>query len=61
MCVYIYIYIFMFITYVYLPRNGVIALWPKTSVVICKYYVSQKQNGLNDKIHWYSILLTVII
>ena len=26
----------------------------------CKYYVSQKQNGFNNKIHWYSILLTFI-
>jgi len=23
-----------------------------------KYYVSQKQNGFNNKIHWYSILVT---
>jgi len=27
------------------PKNGVIALWPNTSVVKCKYYVSQKQMG----------------
>jgi len=24
----------------------------------CEYYVSQKQNGFNNKIQWYSILLT---
>jgi len=42
------------------PKNGVIALWPNTRVVKCKYYVSQKQNGFNDKIHWYSILLTLV-
>jgi len=35
------------------PKNGVIALWPNTRVVKCKYYVSQKQNGFNNKIHWY--------
>ena len=33
------------------PKNGVIALWPNTRVVKCKYYVSQKQNGFNKKIH----------
>ena len=43
------------------PKNGVIALWPNTRVVKCEYYVSQKQNGFNNKIHWYSILLTFII
>ena len=42
------------------PKNGVIALWPNKRVVKCKYYVSQKQNGFNNKIHWYSILLTLI-
>jgi len=42
------------------PKNGVIALWTNTRVVKCKYYVSQKQNGLNNKIYWYSILLTFI-
>ena len=40
------------------PKNGVIALWPNTRVVKCKYYVSQNQNGFNNKIHWYGILLT---
>jgi len=40
------------------PKNGVIALWPNTRIVKCKYIVSQKQNGFNNKIHWYSILLT---
>jgi len=40
--------------------NGVIALWKNRRVVKCKYYVSQKQNGFNNKIHWYSILLTLI-
>jgi len=39
-------------------KNGVIALWPNTRVVKCEYYVSQKQNGFNNKIHWSSILLT---
>jgi len=33
------------------------ALWIK---IKWKYYVSQKQNGFNNKIHWYSILLTFI-
>ena len=42
------------------PKNRVIALWANTRVVKCKYYVSQKQNGCNDKIHLYSILLTFI-
>ena len=42
------------------PKNGVIALWPKTRVVKCNYYVAQKQNGFNNKIHWYSILFTFI-
>jgi len=41
-------------------KNGVIALWPNTRVIKCKYYVSQKQIGFNNKIHWYSILLTFI-
>ena len=40
------------------PKNGVIALWPNTRVVKCKYYVSQKQNEFNNKIHWYNSLLT---
>jgi len=35
------------------PKNGVIALWPNTRVVKCKYYVSQKPNGLNTKIPTY--------
>jgi len=38
------------------PKYGEIALWPNTRVVKCKYCVSQKQN----KIQWYSILLTLI-
>jgi len=37
------------------PKNRVIALWPNTPVVKCKYYVSQKQKGFNGKIHWYSM------
>jgi len=41
-------------------KNGVIALWPNTGVVKFKYYVSQQQNGFNNKIHWYGILLTSI-
>ena len=40
------------------PKNGVIALWPNTRGVKCKYYVSQKQNPFNNKFYWYSILLT---
>jgi len=42
------------------PKNGVITLWPNPRVVKRKYYVSQKQIGFNDKIHWFSILLTFI-
>jgi len=42
------------------PQNGEIALWPNTRVVKRKYYASQKQNGFNNKIHSYSILLTFI-
>ena len=42
------------------PKNGLIALWPNTRVVKCKYSVSQKQNGLNNMYHWYNILLTFI-
>jgi len=41
------------------PKNGEIVLWPNTRVVKFKY-VSQKQNGFNNKIHSYSILLTFI-
>ena len=37
-------------------KNGEILLWSNTRVV--KYYVSQKQNGLNNKSQWYNILLT---
>jgi len=44
----------------YPPKNGEIALWLNMRVVKCKYCVSQKQNGFNDKIHWYSILLTYL-
>jgi len=33
-------------------------MWPNTRVVKRKYYVSQKPNGFNNKIHLYSILLT---
>jgi len=42
------------------PKNGLIALRPNTRVVKCKYYVSQKQNGFNNKIQWYDISLTCI-
>ena len=35
-----------------------IALWPKTRVVKFTYSVSQKQNGFNNKGHWYNISLT---
>ena len=31
------------------PKNGVIALWPNTRVVKCKYYFSQKQSLFNNK------------
>jgi len=51
---------YLYTSLLYPPKNGVIALWPNTRVVKCKYYVSQKQNGFNNKIHWYSILLTFI-
>ena len=42
------------------PKNEVIALWPNTRVVNCKYYVSQKLNGFNNKIHYYCILVIII-
>jgi len=42
------------------PKNGEIALWLNMRVVKCKYYVSQEQNGFNNQIHSYSILLTYI-
>ena len=58
MCMYTCVYANICI---YTPlKNGVIALWPNTRVVKCKYCVSKKQNGFNNKIHWYSILLTFI-
>ena len=41
------------------PKNGVIALWKNKRVVKCKYYVSQKQNGPNNKSNFFSILLTL--
>ena len=31
------------------PKDGVIALWPNTRVVKCKYCASQKRNEANDK------------
>jgi len=40
------------------PKNGLIALWPNTRVVKCKYYVLQNPNVFNNKGHSYSILLT---
>jgi len=46
---------------VYPPKNGEIALWPNTRVVKCKYCVSQKQNGFNNNVQWYIILLTFIL
>ena len=46
--------------HVYPPKNGLIALWPNTRVVQCKYSVSPKQNGFNNKVHWYNIFLTFI-
>ena len=42
------------------PKNGVIALWPNTREVKCKYYVSQKQNRFNNNIHWYTTLPTLV-
>jgi len=45
---------------VYPPKNGEIALKPNARVVKCKYHVSQKQDGFNNKNQWYNILLTFI-
>jgi len=42
------------------PKNGVIALWPNTRVVKCKYCVSQKRNEANKKNQWVNVLLTFI-
>ena len=42
------------------PTNGEIALWLNTRVVKCTYYVSQKQNGFNNKGQWYNFSLTFI-
>jgi len=42
------------------PKCGVIALWLNTRAVKCKYYVSPKKNGFNNKIHWYGILVTFV-
>ena len=39
-------------------KNGEIVLWSNTRAV--KYYVSQKQNGLNNKSQWYNVLFTFI-
>jgi len=39
-------------------RKKTKSLQLNTPVVKCKYYVSQKQNGFNNQIHWYIILLT---
>jgi len=41
------------------PTNGEIALWPNARVVQCKYYVSLKRNGCNNKIMWYNICFFV--
>jgi len=38
------------------PKNGVIALWPNTCVVKCKYCVSQKRNEASM---FYSLLICV--
>jgi len=35
-------------------------LWPNKRVIKCKYYVSQKQNGFNNKMNLLSILLTFV-
>ena len=43
------------------PKNGVIALWPNTLVVKCKYCVSQKRNEANTKSQWLKVLLTFIL
>jgi len=42
------------------PKIGEIALWSNTRVVKCKYDVSQKQNGFDNKNQWYNIVLTFI-
>ena len=42
------------------PKNGLIALWPNTHVVKCKYFDSQKHNGFNNKYHCYNMLLTFV-
>jgi len=36
------------------PKNGVIALWPNTRVVKCKYCVSPTRNVAK----WFNVLLT---
>jgi len=47
------------LTYYVCPlKNGEIELWSNTRVVKCKYDVSQKQNGFDHEIQWYSIFLT---
>ena len=43
-----------------LLQNKEIEVWSNTCVVLCKYYVSQKQNEFNNKSQRYSILFTVI-
>jgi len=45
---------------IYTPKNGVIALWPNTRVVKCKYCVSQQQNEANNKTQWFNVLHTLI-
>ena len=53
-CMYVYVYESETLyTYMYPPKNGVIALWPNTRVVKCKYYVSHNPNGFNNKTHTY--------
>ena len=39
-----------------ISKNGVIALWPNTRMVKCKYCVSQKRNEAK----WFNVLLTFI-
>jgi len=40
------------------PMNEEIALAEDACSKMCKYYMSQKQNGFNHKRQWYHILIT---
>ena len=54
--VYVYVYVYLYLP----PKNGVVALWPNTREVKCKYCVSQKRNEANNKNQWFNMLLTFI-